>query len=164
MSTPSLNMSKQINSGGTAINSSWASVRDRFNVILSENASPTQTDGSRYVILRGPPRDSSTDARNDEARFAPSKRFPRFLHVARAIFEPGKFFQKSEWNFANRSVALFGNDQFRFALLFRTRLFVLFVNFRAHQQSHQVGILLNRSGLAQIAQSRFPSGTCFRLP
>ena len=49
-------------------------------------------------------------ARNDEARFAPSKRFLRFLHIARAIFEPGKFFQKGEGNFTHRPVALFGND------------------------------------------------------
>ena len=37
-------------------------------------------------------RNSSADARNDEARSAHLKRFLRFLHIARAIFEPGKFF------------------------------------------------------------------------
>src|SRR4029077_4183485 len=61
-------------------------------------------------------------ARNDEARFAPSKRFLRFLHIARALFEPGKFSQIGEANFTYRPVALFGNDQFVFALLFRPRL------------------------------------------
>src|ERR1700757_674780 len=58
-------------------------------------------------------------ARNDEARFAPSKSFLRVLYIARAIFEPGKFFQEGEGNFTHRSVALFGNDQLCFALLLR---------------------------------------------
>jgi hypothetical protein len=150
-------------------------LRDRFNVILSENASPARTEGSEYVTLKLPQRDSSqpshearagqaTDARNDEASFAHLKRFPRFPHVARAIFESGELLQKGQGNFADRSVALFGNDQFRFALLLRARLLVLLINFRAHKQSNQISILLNRSGFAQIAQPRFPSGTRFGLP
>ena len=59
VSTPSLNMSKPINSGGAAISSSPARLGDRFNVILSENASPPRTEGSRYVTLKVPQRDSS---------------------------------------------------------------------------------------------------------
>src|SRR4029077_20074510 len=136
---------------------------DRFNVI------PSEVEGSRYVTLKVPQRDSSVRAGlavtlgTTKRESRPSKRFLRFLYIARAIFEPGKFFQKGEGNFTHRPVALFGNDQFRFALLLRPRFLVFLVNLRTHQQAHQIGILLNRSGLAQIAQSRFSSGTCFGL-
>ena len=71
------------------------------------------------------------------------KCFLRFPDVARAIFEPGKFFQKGEGNFAHRSVALFGNDQFRFAFLLRARFLVFLINLRAHEQTHQIGVLFN---------------------
>ncbi len=129
-------MSKAINSGGAPISSSPARLRDRFNVILSENASPARTEGSRYVTLKVPQRDSSTDARNDSGGFVYLKRFPRFPHVARAIFETGELLQKGQGNFANRSVALFGNDQFRFALLLRARLLVFLINLRPHEQPY----------------------------
>jgi hypothetical protein len=56
---PSLNMSKPINSGGAAVSSSPTRLRDRFNVILSENASPARTEGSQYITLKVPQRDSS---------------------------------------------------------------------------------------------------------
>ena len=69
-------------------------MRDRFNVI------PSEVEGIPICYLKGSaagflgPSRTGGYARNDEARFAPSKRFLRFLYIARAIFEPGKFFKR----------------------------------------------------------------------
>jgi hypothetical protein len=38
------------------------------------------------------------------------KRFFRFAHVSRAVFEAGEFFEEGELNFADGAVALFGDD------------------------------------------------------
>ena len=54
VSTPFLNIRRPISSGGAAIGSNSASVRDRFNVI------PSEVEGSQYVTLKVPQRDSST--------------------------------------------------------------------------------------------------------
>ena len=54
VSTPFLNIRRPISSRGAAIGSNSASVRDRFNVI------PSEVEGSQYVTLRVPQRDSST--------------------------------------------------------------------------------------------------------
>ena len=55
VSTPFLNnIRRPISSGGAAISSNSASVRDRFNVI------PSEVEGSQYVTLKVPQRDSST--------------------------------------------------------------------------------------------------------
>ena len=54
VSTPFLNIRRLISSGGAAIGSNSASVRDRFNVI------PSEVEGSQYVTLKVPQRDSST--------------------------------------------------------------------------------------------------------
>ena len=52
VSTPFLNIRRPISSGGAAISSNSASVRDRFNVI------PSEVERSRYVTLKVPQRDS----------------------------------------------------------------------------------------------------------
>jgi len=54
VSTPFLNIRRPISSRGAAIGSNSASVRDRFNVI------PSEVEGSQYVTLKVPQRDSST--------------------------------------------------------------------------------------------------------
>ena len=74
--------------------------------------------------------------------------------LARAIFEAGELFQERQRNFAHRAVALFGDDQFGFARLFRARFFVFLVNLRPDEQSDQIRILFDGAGFAQIAQAR----------
>ena len=81
-------MSQPINSGGAAISRNLARLRDRFNVI------PSEVEGFRCVTLKAPQPDSSPDSRNDNRGFVHLKRFPRFPHVARAIFETGELLQK----------------------------------------------------------------------
>ena len=57
----------------------------------------------------------------------------RLAHIARAIFEAREFLQERELNLADGPIALLGDDQLRFASLLRTRVFVLFVNFRPNE-------------------------------
>ena len=112
-------------------------------------------------ICSGKVRDDEASSPAREARAPPEA--ARLAHVARAIFEAGEFLQEGQRDFADRPVALLGNDQFRFALLLRPRFLVFLVNLRPNEQAHQIGVLFDRSGFAQIAQSRFSSGTRFRV-
>src|SRR5437763_12313068 len=73
------------------------------------------------------------------------KRLLWLAHVPCAIFEAGEFFQEGEGNFADRSVALFRDNQFCFTFLLCARFLVFFVNFWTDQQTDQVCVLLDGS-------------------
>src|SRR2546430_4970872 len=57
------------------------------------------------------------------------KRFVWVAHVASPSFEAGEFLQERQRNFPDRTIALFRNNQFGFACFFRTRFFILLINF-----------------------------------
>src|SRR5207237_1914229 len=79
----------------------------------------------------------------------------RLPHIAGAILEAGEFFQEGEGNFADGTISLFGDDQFGLPRFFGAGLFVFLINFWPNEQSDQIGILFDRTGLAQIAQAWF---------
>src|SRR5439155_1407803 len=70
-------------------------------------------------VLRG--------ARPRQLQLVSSKRFLRLAYIARTGFEMGVLLQECERNFAHRTVALLGDDQFGFAGLFHPRFFIFLV-------------------------------------
>src|SRR6267143_547229 len=57
------------------------------------------------------------------------KRFFWLTYIASASFETGVLFEECERNFADRPVALLGDDQLGFAGLFHPRFFIFLVKF-----------------------------------
>src|ERR1700730_5844350 len=106
---------------------------------------------SRQRLFR---RDAKTSTRDACATL---ERPFRLAHIACASFEPGEFFEERERNLAYGSIALLGNDQFGLAGFFHTGFFVFLIELGPDEQSNQIGILLDRTRFAQIAQARFPT-------
>src|SRR5437870_368545 len=65
-------------------------------------------------------------ARNQRREVA-LKRLFGLGHVAGTIFETGEFFEERERDFADGTVALFCDNEFRFAGFFGARFFVFFI-------------------------------------
>src|SRR5438105_14385351 len=63
------------------------------------------------------------------------KRFFRLAHIARPSFEAGEFLQERQRNFADRTIALFRDNQFRFARFFLARILILLINFLPNEYS-----------------------------
>ena len=59
---------------------------------------------------------------------------------------------------------MFGDEKFGFAGQLRPRVLVLFVNFRAHQKGHDVRILLEGAGFAQVGHAGLAAPALLGLP
>src|SRR5579859_7659737 len=69
----------------------------------------------------------------------------------RQRLESGAVFEERHFDFADGTIALLGNNDFSAALQFGI---VLLVDFFAEDEHHQIGILLDRSRLAQVGELR----------
>src|ERR1019366_1432869 len=75
----------------------------------------------------------------------------RVAEVFSAIFKLCHRVQEDQVDFADGAVTLFGEDELRYA----TQIFaVALINFFAEDKANQIGVLLDGSGLAQIAELR----------
>src|ERR1700730_1365129 len=132
-------------------------------VYISGSIAPRDTPTDQTAV--GSSRNETRTSRKDRTRSAQYylKRFFGLAHVSRAIFETREFFEEGERNFADWTISLLCDDQFGFTGFFGARFFVFFVNLRTHEQPDEISVLFDRSGLTQIAQTRFAAGSGFRL-
>ena len=70
------------------------------------------------------------------------------------VFKAGQFRQKIERDAAGGAVALFGDDELRFGALLEGKIFVAFVLARAVDENHEIGILLDGTGFAEVGEKR----------
>ena len=76
---------------------------------------------------------------------------PHIAHVFSQVSKLGELVDEGEIYLANRAITLLGNDQFRPPLkVFSIRL----VHFFPKQKAHHIGVLLDRTRFAQVAQLR----------
>lgn len=75
------------------------------------------------------------------------------LVALRPVFEAHEFFLEGQGHFAGRTVPLLGDDELGFAV---EALFFLFVgvDLGPHEETDEVGILLDRAGFPKIAHAR----------
>jgi hypothetical protein len=84
----------------------------------------------------------------------------RCLAFPDRVLEPSESFDKSQWDFSSRPIALFSDQQFGLSLMLVFLIVILGVVLWSDQQSDYVRVLLYGSRFAKIAE---PGFTTFSL-
>ena len=73
----------------------------------------------------------------------------------RSIVEPHELLVESQRNLSGRTVPLFGDNKFRLAPFAFPILVVVGVDFRSHEETDEISILLDRTRFPKIAHAGF---------